>query len=455
MADIQDTVLFDEARVIIREGVKPIAFRWEAVIHANGKDISTMYVENRDLDRNYVVNRFDILHITVAMGPGDYNFDVYPYKDNVEVTLRKIPLNQTSNTEKREDPIEAQRYRAILMTSGSALLENNTPVAADKTMSNNASIQSVQMQLVEPIVEKLRMVTVGGVYRKSIAANLIRAMLGYYSKKVSKDATLGVKGVDVAANYINAEVESFIIPHSTPLINFPAVIDEICGGVYNGGLGYYLQDQLWYLFPPYDITRYEKSTKSLTIVNLTKDRFPEPEQSYRTTKNQVIILSTAEVKHIDASQQALLNQGNGVRFVDASMVLEDFTTVENNKALVNRAKNISEFIFEKPKTGLNQIQESESRITTNYAMEYAKLAYRNGSFLQVTWENCNEKLLYPGMPVKVLYLENAKAKELYGVLVGVQSTAMAMTPGGAPKRHVNKAALTVFVSRKITVTATR
>jgi len=160
-------------------------------------------------------------------------------------------------------------------------------------------------------------------------------------------------------------------------------------------------------------------------------------------------MATGDSKHIDDSEQQQLNEGNGVRFIDASKVFDDWGKVDNNRLTVTRADNVNEILAESRPNKLNYVKESSQRITTNYMQQYSALARRSGSFIQHVWENANPDLLYPGMPVKLMYLQNNTAEELYGTLVGVHSFSTAETKGMVNKRFIDNATLTVFINRHI------
>ena len=209
-----------------------------------------------------------------------------------------------------------------------------------------------------------------------------------------------------------------------------------------------MKDNYWYIYPPYDTTRFTKAKRVLTIINLQADRYPNPERSYRLNGDNVILLSTSQVIHVDKSEEAMLNGGNGVRFADASAMMKSAVKVEGNKAIFDKSENASEFIFEERETGLNMVMESQTKITGNKNFEYSKLAAKNGGIFQCTWENANLDVLTPGMPTKILYMEKDEPRELYGILVGVDGQIAPITPGGGEKQFRCNVALTIFVERK-------
>lgn len=445
---VSDTLLFNEAKLIQTTGAKPVFFRYEAVLHANGKDIKTFYVDHMDIERNYVNKRFSNIVIGLTMGAGTYDALVAPYKAGLELTLLKIPLIEG---EVKIDTTRAPmttRYRATPMDGASGALESNSMLSNDPEAADKASLKTVEFQLVDPVIERMRLFTFGGIFRKTKMADILKTVLGRISSSATKDGMMGCLGVEVAETVTDKVRNHVIIPHATPFVSIPELIHMRCGGIFSTGLGWFYQNRFWYVYPLYDTQRFTKAPKTLTIVNLQADRYPNPEKSYRIAGDSVVVLSTTKVVHKDQSEAGLLNKGNGVRFADASVMMSAAVAVEGNKATFNKAKNASVFTFDQRESGLNLVMESDSRITSNANLVYSNLAARNGGMLQVGWENANINALVPGMATKILYYEMNEPRELHGVLIGVDSQIVSDTPGGAPKKHSCSAALTFFVERK-------
>lgn len=211
----------------------------------------------------------------------------------------------------------------------------------------------------------------------------------------------------------------------------------------------YLWGQHWYVFAPYDVKAYGQTKRTLTILNVQANRMSGMERTYRETPTQLFIAATGDTVHKDESEQEQLNFGNGVRFVDAGKVTEGFLSVDGNKATIDKSLNVNEVVVSPRKDGLNQIKESDKRITSAYLLEYGNLALRSGSFLQVVWEYSNAQLLYPGMPVKYMYSQNNVAEEVYGILLGVHTFHMPTTQNMQNRRFTSKSVLTLFVQRDV------
>lgn len=446
----ESSVFQREVTTIVETGAKNVFFEYEAILHADGKSIKVYYVDLVETQRDYLTNVFEIKSIEVNLGPGTYEKYIVPFKDNLELTLIKKPLGEVANNKRPDEAVESYRYRASLYDGKSEVVGGKNPAMQDINAADNSTMKTVRLQLTDKVVEQVRLKTIGTNFRNTTAINALKVVLGRAGKTIkNSDDSVAIRGVDVAPNFNDQVREHVVIPQPTKLVNLPEYMHLHCGGLYSGGLGYFLQDGIWYIYPPYDITRYPKTAKTLTILNVPAERYPNPERSFRQTPNQLIILATGEVKHVDESESMAHNLGNGVRFADANRLFTDFAVTGGNKAVAARGLNTSEFISEERNTGINNAQVSDRKITSNYPYERSKLASRVGSFIQLVWESSLPSLIYPGMPTKLMYLENGRAQELFGTLVSAHSFDAPVNMGVKERKFSTKTALALFVDKKL------
>lgn len=448
--NVQDTVLMREVERIFTTGNKPIAHRWECILHANGKNYTANWVVSVDNTRNYIEN-FSDERVVVAMFPGGtLSFDVFPYRENLEVTLKKHPVGAKAGTPADSSrKVESYRYRAHLFKSSSDVIESNNPTMAKKSVADRAQLMEIKLQLIDPVTEYVRMQTIGGVFRNTSGADLIRAVLGKYSKLAPVDQLSAVKGVDIAPG-ANPEIrEHIVIPHMTPLIKFPRIVNKVCGGVYSTGFTYYLQGNIWYIFPPYDVKRFNTAMKTLTVINIPNNRLPHPESSYRETLQQVIVIATGQTKQTDISEREQLNKGNGVRFMDGLKLFNEFAKVIDNKAITKVNNVVNEFVSSARDTALNFVSQGDVKISSNLQLELSKLAQREGTFVQVVWQNSLDRLIFPGMPVKYVFLQNDQPVSLTGIVVGTDTHESVSNQDPTRKKHMGSTAITMFLDRNV------
>lgn len=451
MANVFETSLFQrELNLVLNSGSKPVHFYLEAKLHSPAGTITATVVKNFTIKRNYVTKAFDIRELEIEINEGQYEKYMVPYKDELEVTIKKTPLLDKGRTVDVNTEPETYRYRAVLFDPRSAIMEGNNIQLQDERVSQLAVLKTVKIQLMDLVVEQMRLITVGGVFRRAIPSEVIRVILGKYSKRVSlPESSYTVLGVDVAPNYNEQVRQAYVIPHLTPLFDVPGYIHKHCGGVYSGGFGCYYQENMWYIYPPYDVTRYPATQRTLTVINVPKNRLPQPERTYRLTSTQIIALCTDDVKHIDDSEKKQLNEGNGVRFAHAGIMFNRYGQTGGNKMVVKRGNNISEFVYEERKTGVNILKESKNRITDNLMYEYGQIAPRTGAFMMLVWEGSISKFVYPGMPTRLLYMENGVANEVYGCVVDVEVFSVPISQGYVDVKFMEKCVITLFIDRKV------
>jgi hypothetical protein len=434
-----------EIQQILNNGVNPVHFHWTGTLLANGLKIQITKITNIDIERDYRKQYTDHISVDCEIPMGTYLSKIFPYKENLLMTLIKTPVEETGSAIAASQDIENHQMRATIKNANDHQLEGNTPAIQDESTANLTALKTVTFQLLDPAVEQIRMMSVGTVMRSTTPGDAIKFFLTSISQKAKVDATSQIKGVDMVSPDNTQVRDHVILPHGLEFSQVPDWIHRHMGGVYNGGFGYYLQNSIWYVYPQYNINRWQSTPKNLTLINIPKNQMPGADRTYRKTNNQLIVLLTGENKHSDDTEGLQLNHGNGLRFTDSAKIMEGFGITKNNKYTVNRSANNTEFVSNPRATGLNNIQMSRMRITNNQFFESGKVARTLGGHMVVTWEHSEPGALYPGMPVKYVYIANNKVTEVYGVLLGVHHY-IGMTSGKLTGGHfVCNSALTLFL----------
>ena len=443
----EDSILTEEISGIIESNQQLPQVQWICTIHAGDTDIPTYAVLNLDILRLYDQQYGDEIRIRVDIDDRHFPTHIYPNKDSLEVTLLRRPVKGEDYQDDVFRPIEERRFRAVLIDQGDPSIGDSQNRFSRTQREGTETIETIEFQLLDLALEKLRFKTTGTIMVNTTPANALRTLLGAASERLNVDAEASIRGVDLVPPSQEKVRDHVIIPHGTKVIDLPTYIQTYCGGIYGTGIGQYLQKGIWYIYPEFNTERFEREEKTLTVINVPENIMPGIEKTYRYTDNQVIIACTGEVKFRDDSEALLLNEGSGYRFVDADKVIDHFSVTENNKTHVKRKDNIREFVSEIRNAGSKNVLFSPERITQNRLNQYSRLARRSGSYLQVDWENSDESLIYPGMPVKFLYVLEGEVMELHGVVVQAQHFYMKMNQGSVVSKHKSESALTLFVRR--------
>jgi hypothetical protein len=445
----QRNLITEEFERITGEGPKRSAYYYTAEIVAGGVKIAPFRITILDVVRDYNGNYADDIRLEFFIGTGTLYGTIIPNKDQLVVYLRRQPVIGVSGEKNKNAVTEAQAYRGALLEGPSANINSATPDNLTKSGADLASPVVVIMQLTELVVEQIRMQTTGGIYYDEVPADVLRAMLGNDSYIPTGDHTQRVRGVDLVPPSNTTVRRNIIIEQGTPLIELPNYFQYKLGGIYSTGMGYYLQKGLWYLYPAADCTRWNKPHKSLTVINVPETMAPGLDRTYRKTSNQVIILCTGKLRHFDNTEEVQLNRGNGARFTKAENIPANFGEyTKDNRYLVSRKKNNTEFYSMQRRTGLQKSMTSKQKIVSNAFVEYSDIAFGECTYVMIEWQNSNESLIYPGMPTKIVYEDNNEVKSLLGVVHKAHHVITGDSNSMVDTKHKTTSVITVLIAKQ-------
>lgn len=424
-------------------------YRWVAIIHANGQDYPTMKILNLDYDENPEENIAPSVTVNLVMMAGTYYKHILPSDSDLEITIKRYSVYSGISEIDFDQPIIEERYTATIFNKGDAAMTVNMAEAVDEALLNITDLVEVQFQLLNKAIEQLRFIPVGGVYRNCTAEDVLVTAIhtAYDNLTVTSDRT--PIGVDIA-HVSNKEVqESFVIPQGTRVMDLPDYIQNHSGGVFNSGMGSFIKDEYWYIYPKYDVTRFGNTQRTLTIIRVPPNKLPSSERTYRISGDSIIILATAEANKVNISEVEQLNKGNGVRFATADNFLESFVTTENNKTTAVRAERVNEFIGQERPTGIDIAPVTEDRITSNPYKHLSDITQRQGNIYSLVWENSDKDLILPGMLVKILVLEGEEIIEYPGVLLRAYHAISVKGIGALSKNYITRTVFNIFTDATI------
>jgi hypothetical protein len=446
--EVTSTPLYTEAMRIIRNGDTGSNLGWKVIIHLvdKGTTYTPMQVNAVNIRADYVKGYADEVTITVMIPLGKYARRIYPSRNNLEISLIKMPLAETTTDSRRNAPMESERYSAYLVDGD----KSPTVGQGRETVSEEAldliDILLVSFQLTNKAVEKMRMVTVGGTFRNTTVKDTILSILTKESQSIKVDNKRVLEGVDIIQPKNASKRDHILIPQGIKLYDLCDYVQNNIG-VYNAGIGSYISGKTWHVYPLFDTSRFNESKLTMNVLILPKNKMPQLERTYRKTGNSLTILITADTSFKDDAGSNYLNEGNGVRFADANKFMSGLVETTENTTLMSRAKNINEFKIEDRPDKVNHIVVSQSKITANPYKEYSSILNRKGGYFKAIWENSDPNLLVPGMVVRLSYFDDSDIKEIFGVLLGAEHSSMKMSDYGS-SRHVVNSLLHFFVNLK-------
>lgn len=419
-------------------------YYWTVDIHANNLAIRALKFLSRDTVQDFVSGFADEIIIKVALPKGVYQNKILPYQANLEITLYKNPILEGSDVSDLTQVRQTERFEASLLDKGSDVVASPGMNPVSQQGMDLTDIEYVEFQLINKAVNQIRMLSVGTVVRGNTPEETIQGFLYDRTRSVRVDGQVAVSRVDMVKASNQTKRNHISLEHGLRLTDLPGYIQEHVG-VYSTGLSHYIQDDIWYVWPTYDTTRFDQSVNpTITFINVPRNKMPGIERTYRQTGRNTVALVTGDVRFSDNQDKRQLNLGNGVRFTDANKIT-DFVKMGQGRALASRGGSNTEAVSVPRENGLNNVTMSDNPITTNSWKEYSKLAIRQGNFLEIVWENSNPNLLYPGIPVKFIYLDGDEIKTLTGVVLGAHHYVETQGVGALTSRHKTNTALSLFV----------
>ncbi len=254
-------------------------------------------------------------------------------------------------------------------------------------------------------------------------------------------------GVDVVEPQNPNKYDVVFIPKEIKFHRLIPFLQEAYG-LYSEGAGRFHQDGLWFVYPVFNTSRYDREEQTLTVINIPSDRLPSVEANFSIKDKNLFVLATDEVQVNDDTWLRTLAEGDGVRYLNATRVMDDFAIRKGGKVKFQQADNVvSRSVNPRPDNYNDFITETaKGGARANHYAAFSQLAHKRGSVINVMWRYGDAALLYPGQPSAFLYAEGDTVKKLTGTLLGVNINYQNNNPRALEDITYNRdVMLTLFV----------
>lgn len=422
-------------------------YTWDVELHCGTqRNVTPIKLTNIDILRDFEGSYADEISLEAIFIQQDYDLYVFPNRDQLLVTLTKRPIGPVSDAVQVGKQGYAKTFRGTLSSPTSNVLNNGTGYTAPTDNYSTQALTRIRIQLIDRAIEQLRLTTVGNIYRKCTPATALLTELTARSVGLNLDMSDKPKGVDMVPADNTTLRNQIVLPHGLPLVNMAHHIQETDGGIYKTGMGCYYHNNYWYVYPPFDVTRFPKAKKTLTVLIIRSMELPAADNTYRVDGDTVTIVANGKTSHFDPVDHQAANIGNGVRFAKATELLSDFVSTGNGQVVANADKIMGGFMGQQRDSKMENLPFSENRITDNVYHESSRVAARQGQRIQLNWDRADNSLITPGMPCRVLYENNGVLFELMGCVLNMQSQVRMDVPGLTSTRYITGVGMTLFVA---------
>lgn len=448
---IEKSPIWADIKDIFESEAKPVKFEYRAMVHTEKEDIPVFKILSLDCVRDYANNIGDIVKTEFVVPLGDYITRIYPYRTNLEFTIKRITLTEETNKKLPNSKITIERYKAVFLVDENPIYTGSEYEHMDYESLNTMNIVNVKFQLLDRSLEPLRIKTVSGVYRQVTQKTLLHALLAGESMKIKVDGRTAIDGVDIVDPDNNEVKKHVILPSGTLLTAFPTYLQENMGGVYSAGIGNYIQayneKKMWFVYPLFRPGRFLNSKDDRAVFYaITSGKYNGTERTYFKDGSILKVATTGERKYKDSADIDYINSGSGFRMADPRSYLKKPVILTPDGPKPARGSLNTEVAAEPRKDGLNYAPRVQA--SANPFKEYSRVNARNMARIDFIWENADPGLLYPGMPCKYIFLEDGKVVELQGTVVFAHATTQLQGQGMSGKIYCTNCAITILAKQK-------
>jgi hypothetical protein len=364
--------------------------------------------------------------LTAKMGVVFYKTHILAERDDLKIRVTYKPQSEMGSTDPTLTPI-IQTYDAVLIDTIDVdmlgLMDDDRLL--EQEVSN---LISIRFSLILPILNEMRLVEIGGIFNNTNVEDLIVNQLSYKLGPDEVESVLraplykGVRGVGIFPPSNERTYEHIVVPVGTRLTKLVTYLQGKYG-IYGAGVGCYFEQGYWYVFPLYATNRFLETKIRMTVVVLNPRDVPSNDHTFMVEKDHYTVFVSGSVDIKDDTEKTMMNVGSGLRFQRSSDLETGLYSVSKNKAVGLRDKVNRNVATEQRRKGLQHMRYTEDRFTDNPFVEFSRLSEGLGQLVTVDWEMSNPNILYPGMPVKMLYRKNKQTQFVYGTVVGYRSKA--------------------------------
>jgi len=353
------------------------------------------------------------INISFAMPMGDFIKDIYPYRNNLEVTLKKYDTNTSS----------VGKYKLVLSDIDETIISKMSS-SRTRNQLNTDGYTRCKGQCISLVVEALNLSSVCGIYRDNTCTDVIKAVF----KEALSDIKIGGKQPPVnisvrVAHVKDGHYDHIMIPPGTRVLDVPSLLQNGDYGVYAGNIGTFIDkytqranftpyaktktlDVLW-VYPLYNYARPPGSTeRKLVIYSSDSAIYGFNENTYRVTSSSVEVITGVDAKVVSQGDNQFINGASGFLSIDSNKVLSTGYNKESVKISKPKVESKPKDLV---KDNLFKIRSDSimykhyMKPSDNVQKQASEILYKNGIILQFTWNYSETNLLHPGMLVTYNY----------------------------------------------------
>lgn len=401
----------------------------EIKLHTVDKDLDYkdgIGVADIKIYRDYVNNISDYIELRMSCALGTYVYDVYPYLDNIEISLYMIRQERVDGN----PVIVKERFKAVYLLDKNSDIPTTTNVSKEDLNQNTPIV--LTLQLIDRSAEALRVKTVQGSFDKRINPKnkdmtvgvFIKSIISEQCDKVLIENKPSIDRVNIEPVDNTDELKSLTIPSGTRLVELPDYIQLKSSGVYNSGIGNYIQRfapstketiKGYFVYSLYNPNKYSKSEHKIIFYTppLSNHAITEVTSKYEGKVLRIVAHSNPAVN--DTKESLIMSTGGGFRTANANSFTKKPVIVTEEGPKFSKTRLLTEVVFKDRPDGINFAPARG--VSGNHFSMTSDVLRKAGKTIPLRITNVDPDFIYPGASCKVVYEGKTKVvDEFYGVI---------------------------------------
>ena len=434
-----DLVLYNKMLALRSQSGRPVMFDYQAYFEVEGKQIGIYSVESIETVKDYVTQNSDNILISV-------NVQTSTRRKLLSVNNRRLKLFLVKNSNNAEGnktgPTQSDviEFSAYITNRKNKDIEMNTITQFDYT-DDLSGLETLHVHIVNPAIEEFKTQVTGGVFRdangKGVLLEDILENMFTHTLLNGKKLSATIYPTDNRTVY-----SQVLVKDSTRIIDLPDHFHHKYG-LYANGLGCYLDDTMWHIYPLNKYNRFSEAKRTLTILKIPSKEGVGLHDSYIVEGNNTFVFATGNATYTDETEESFQKKGSGIRYSKEHHILDLWRTYNGGDSHVSFEKNVFHANFDPRDSGLSITNTVDGLFSSNPWYGISVVTEGIGSTIGVTWENANPDLVYPGMPVKYIVKHDNVVKSMYGTLLYANFMVKSLSSSHQDRKYSTTGALLI------------
>lgn len=441
-------------------------FLINTILHTENNDLRItdgVFIADLVVVRDYINRTSDYMEIKLFCPPGTYVYDIYPYADDLELTL--MIYKQTRNG--LETYLREVTYKAMFLMEKNMDLPNRPD--GPREMMNRGSDFVLTLELVDKGSMAVRNKTTQGVYSNIVSdvnkdmspSAILKSILSSVSRKVQMDNKPVLDKINIEESPNQTPLNCLIVPTGTGALEVANFVQDKGGGLYPSGSNNYIQhysetqnaepDRTLFVYSLYDGDKFDNAENKILFYVPPDDTLSNVAKTYELSANVLKILTNPITGLNSTKDTVMRSEGEGFRSASADAVFKNGLDLTKDGPRFKKTGVLSEITSKIREDGMTFLPYKG--ISSNHFVNASEILSRKGEYIVIPVDNLDMDYYYPGAACKVIYeMGNGLIVELVGVIhkAEVKFNYPTFDPTGDKNRELHALTTKTFFTVYIT-----